>query len=176
MNLKHRIIFNQLATLCMTLVLITNTSTSLLIGQGTQQPGISNLDPKVMSIQLKPLEDLEIPADGFLIKRKTSYLGRWITHSGWYPDRKLRLFKKDKSRWHGRIHERLELDGTTRHMDGDILHYTYRNITDHINRLNRYSQMQAKDIVDKKKKCFTCVSCLCHRLPLSAFISGNWES
>jgi len=94
----------------------------------------------------------ETDADGFLINRKTAYLGKWITHSGWYPDRKLRLFKKSKSRWQGRIHEALILKGKTAHMPGDILHFTYRDITDHINRLNRYSEMQARDIVDKKKK------------------------
>lgn len=94
----------------------------------------------------------ETDVDGFLINRKTAYLGKWITHSGWYPDRKLRLFKKSKSRWQGRIHEALILEGKTAHMPGDILHFTYRDITDHINRLNRYSEMQARDIVDKKKK------------------------
>jgi glycosyltransferase involved in cell wall biosynthesis len=90
--------------------------------------------------------------NGFLIKRKTFYLGRWIKHSGWFPDRKLRLFRKSKSRWHGRIHEALTLDGNTTRMEGDILHFTYRDMTDHINRLNNYSLMQARDIVDKKKK------------------------
>lgn len=94
----------------------------------------------------------ETDVDGFLINRKTAYLGKWISHSGWYPDRKLRLFKKSKSRWQGRIHEALILKGKTAHMPGDILHFTYRDITDHINRLNRYSEMQARDIVGKKKK------------------------
>jgi glycosyltransferase involved in cell wall biosynthesis len=102
--------------------------------------------------QLKQKPDNEIDADGFLIKRKTFYLGRWIKHSGWYPDRKLRLFRKDKSRWQGRVHEGLILEGKTKKIGGDILHFTYRNITDHINRLNRYSQMQAEDIARGKKK------------------------
>ena len=93
-----------------------------------------------------------IRADGFRINRKTFYLDRWIRHSGWYPDRKLRLFKKSKSKWQGRIHEGLLLDGKTEYMPGDILHFTYRDMTDHIDRLNRYSRMQARDIVDKKKK------------------------
>jgi glycosyltransferase involved in cell wall biosynthesis len=96
--------------------------------------------------------DSDNDVDGFLIKRKTFYLGRWIKHSGWYPDRKLRLFRKSKSRWHGRIHEALILEGNTIRMEGDILHFTYRDMTDHINRLNNYSSMQARDIVDKKKK------------------------
>lgn len=86
---------------------------------------------------------------GYAINRKTFYLGRWIKHSGWYPDRKLRLFRKSKSRWSGRVHEALNLEGPTEHMPGDILHYTYRDITDHINRLNRYSHMQAQDMAAK---------------------------
>jgi len=103
-------------------------------------------------LKLKQQNHEEITADGFLVNRKTSYLGRWIKHSGWYPDRKLRLFRKDKSHWQGRIHEGLILDGKTTKMAGDILHFTYRDITDHINRLNRYAKMQAEDIVTKKKK------------------------
>jgi len=91
-------------------------------------------------------------ADGFLINRKSFYMGKWIKHSGWYPDRKLRLFRKSKSRWQGRIHERLILNGKIQKIDGDILHFTYRNITDHIKRINRYSKMQAEDIVRKKTK------------------------
>lgn len=103
-------------------------------------------------LELKQKDDAEIVEDGFLIKRKTAYLGRWITHSGWYPDRKLRVFRKDKSRWHGRIHEGLQLEGKTGKLAGDILHYTYRDISDHISRLNRYSRMQAEDIAAKGKK------------------------
>jgi len=94
----------------------------------------------------------EMNADGFLINRKTFYMGKWIKHSGWYPDTKLRLFRKSKSRWQGRIHERLNLNGEIQKIDGDILHFTYRNITDHIKRINRYSKMQAEDIVRKKTK------------------------
>ncbi len=93
-----------------------------------------------------------IPVDGFLVNRKTYYMDRWIRHSGWYPDRKLRLFNKTKSHWQGRIHEGLVLDGKTIRLEGDIIHYTYRDMTDHIRRLNRYSHMQAEDLVSAKKK------------------------
>lgn len=93
--------------------------------------------------------------DGFLINRRTCYLGRWIKHSGWYPDRKLRLFKKEKSRWLGRIHERLELKGPTRVLKGDILHFTYRDMNDHLGRINRYSFMQAQDITRARTRFLT---------------------
>lgn len=111
------------------------------------------LKNEILAFKQKPdPEAEEDDADGFLINRKTFYLGRWIKHSGWYPDCKLRLFRKSKSRWRGRIHEALVLEGKTARMTGDILHFTYRNITDHIQRLNSYSRLQALDIADKKKK------------------------
>lgn len=96
---------------------------------------------------IKLKRESEPSVDGFLINRRTQYLGRWIAHSGWYPDRKLRLFRRARSRWRGRIHERLELEGHTGHLKGDILHFTYRDMNDHMDRINRYSFMQAQDIV-----------------------------
>lgn len=106
-----------------------------------------------LQTEIKKLKQKADPAvDGFLINRKTNYLGRWIRHSGWYPDRKLRLFKKEKSRWLGRIHERLELKGATGYLKGDILHFTYRNMNDHLGRINRYSFMQAQDIVQARTR------------------------
>jgi glycosyltransferase involved in cell wall biosynthesis len=92
-------------------------------------------------------------AAAFAIKRKTYYLGRWIRHSGWYPDRKIRLFKKNKAAWQGRIHERLQVDGDIASLPGEILHFTYRNIGDHVRRLNCYSAFQAEEIVRQKKRC-----------------------
>ena len=89
----------------------------------------------------------------FAIKRKTYYLGRWIRHSGWYPDRKIRLFRKSTASWQGRIHERLRVDGDIASLPGEILHFTYRNIGDHVRRLERYSTFQAEEIIRQKKKC-----------------------
>lgn len=100
---------------------------------------------------LKLKQQQDIPVDGFLINRKTYYQGKWIKHSGWYPDRKLRLFRKSKSKWEGRVHEGLHLDGTTGRIKGDIIHFTYRNLDDHLQRINRYSGLQAQDIAQSKK-------------------------
>ena len=88
---------------------------------------------------------------GYRIRRKTAYLGQWIRHSGWYPDRKTRLFARDRSHWEGRVHESLHVDGEIRDLPGHILHFTYRDIADHVSRLNRYSSMQAEDIVKRKR-------------------------
>jgi len=64
------------------------------------------LKSEILNIKKKDIKD-DNDFSAYKIKRKTSYLGRWIKHSGWYPDKKIRLFKKDKSHWEGRIHEGL---------------------------------------------------------------------
>lgn len=104
---------------------------------------------------IRELKEKPLRADvnAFAIKRRTFYLGRWIRYSGWYPDKKVRLFRKSASVWQGRIHERLEVTGTVAPLSGVILHFTYRNIGDHVRRLERYSNFQAEEIVRKKKKC-----------------------
>jgi len=103
-------------------------------------------------IELKEKKMPETVA-AFAIKRKTFYLGRWIRHSGWYPDRKIRLFKKSAAAWQGRIHEKLQVTGAVDSLPGSILHFTYRDISDHVRRLNRYSTFLAEEIVRQKKKC-----------------------
>jgi len=82
----------------------------------------------------------------YRISRKTWYLGRFITHSGWYPDRKLRLFEKSQAHWQGIIHERLLFNGQAADLKGDLIHYTYRDISDHVMRSNRYSSMLAREM------------------------------
>ena len=63
---------------------------------------------------------------GFAFPRKTFFLGRWITHSGWYPQRKVRLFHRDCGRIEGEEpHVHVSLDGPVMNMDGDILHHSY---------------------------------------------------
>jgi Glycosyltransferases involved in cell wall biogenesis len=102
----------------------------------------------------------------FAIQRRTHYLGRWIRHSGWYPDRKVRLFKKSGASWQGRIHERLSVSGLIAPLPGAILHFTYRDISDHLRRIDRYSSLQAQEIAEKGKRLLLARACL---LPVSTF-------
>ena len=90
--------------------------------------------------------------DGFLIPRRVSYLGRWINHSGWYPDYTLRLFKKNKGRWAGTDpHDKVLVDGNLSYLKGDIHHYTYKNIEDHMNTMNRFTTVAAGEYEKKGK-------------------------
>jgi len=102
-------------------------------------------------IALKPSDP---ECAGFSMPRRVFYLGRWIRHGGWYPDRRVRLFRRDRAHWEGEfVHEKLIIDGETRPLRGDILHFTYRHITDHMRRINLFSELAAKKLYAQQKKC-----------------------
>lgn len=91
--------------------------------------------------------------DGYFFPRRTFYLGRWITHGGWYPDYKLRLFRKSKGFWAGvNPHDRVVLSGQTQHVKLDILHYSYKNIADHLRKINAYTTTLAQAKWEEGKK------------------------
>jgi glycosyltransferase involved in cell wall biosynthesis len=82
---------------------------------------------------------------GCSMPRRTWYLGRWIRHGGWYPDRKVRLVRRGRGRWEGEhVHERLVVAGPTRELRGDLLHYTYRDIGDHLRTMDRFTTEAAR--------------------------------
>jgi glycosyltransferase involved in cell wall biosynthesis len=85
---------------------------------------------------------------GFTMPRRVFYLGRWIRHCGWYPDRKLRLVKKTLAHWAGTDpHDHLYVEGKVGALRGDILHYTYRNLSDHMKTLDRFTTVGAAELL-----------------------------
>ena len=76
--------------------------------------------------------------------RRASYFGAWIRHSGWYPDRKIRLYNRRHARWVGDfVHEALEAQGPIVPLSGDILHFPYHDWKDHLRRIDRYTHLAA---------------------------------
>ena len=74
--------------------------------------------------------------------RRAMYLGAWIRHSGWYPDRKTRLFDRRVAKWAGDgVHESMVVDGAVTPFQGDLLHFPYRNWEDQVQRIDRYTQI-----------------------------------
>lgn len=77
--------------------------------------------------------------------RRVSYFGAWIGHSGWYPDRKVRLFDRRVSKWQGdSVHEWLETNGAAARFENDLLHFPYRNWEDHLQRIDRYTSIASE--------------------------------
>ena len=84
------------------------------------------------------------PVAGFDFPRQVWFLNRWIRHGDWYPDAKLRLFRKGRGRCSGiEPHERIEAEGEVRHLSAPLFHYTYENIADQIDTINRFSSIGA---------------------------------
>ena len=82
--------------------------------------------------------------DGYFFPRHSYYLGRWINHGGWYPDYKLRLFKKSKGYWGGKDpHDKVMLDGVTACLTSDLLHYVYRNLSHQLQTVDSFSSITA---------------------------------
>jgi (heptosyl)LPS beta-1,4-glucosyltransferase len=95
---------------------------------------------------LKTLPPEKLP-DGFWIARKTWYLGRWIKHSGWYPDYQMRLYRKSASYWDGVApHETARVRGSTEKLKGEFLHFTKRDISDHHKVLDWYTTLAAEHL------------------------------
>jgi glycosyltransferase involved in cell wall biosynthesis len=86
--------------------------------------------------------------------RLTNYCGSWVKHSGWYPDKKLRLFNRTKSKWEGMIHEELTVPAgeDVLHIDQDILHYSYYTLEDHLKQIDKFTDIASKDLFIKGKK------------------------
>lgn len=94
-------------------------------------------------------------ADGYTMNRLNDYGGKWVRHSGWYPDKKLRLWRKTKGRWGGgAIHESVQMEPGAKvaHLKGDLLHYSYKSISHHIAAFNRYSTIAAEEAFAKGRK------------------------
>ncbi len=84
--------------------------------------------------------------DGYIAHRRTFYLGRWIQHGGWVPDFEVRLFRKDSGKFEGGMHANVKVRGRVGELRSSFYeHYNYRDISDQIVTINRYSETEATD-------------------------------
>lgn len=91
----------------------------------------------------------------YSLNRLTNYCGKWIKHSGWYPDVKIRLFPKKDSYWDGEyVHEELIYPTNLEviQLDGHLEHYSYYNFIEHRERADKYSTLTAKKMHKAGKK------------------------
>ena len=87
------------------------------------------------------------PADveGYELDRRSLYLGKWIDHCGWAPQWRLRLVRRGRARWTGMDpHDRLEVPGRVERLAGRLGHRPYRDLADHVAKVNRYTDLMAR--------------------------------
>src|ERR1044071_5906485 len=91
--------------------------------------------------------------DAYTMPRLARYLGRWILHSGWYPDRKIRLYNRGKAKWVGEfVHESVHVTGRVGHLESNILHFTCDSLSEHLRTLDRYTTLAAQELASRKVK------------------------
>ncbi|MEJ2009527.1 MAG: glycosyltransferase family 2 protein [Acidobacteriota bacterium] len=89
-------------------------------------------------------------AAAYRFARRARYLGRWILHSGWYPDWKIRLFDRKQAQWQGDyVHESVVTSGKVEPLGGEILHYTCDSVADHRKRIEFYTDLAAREMFER---------------------------
>lgn len=98
--------------------------------------------------EIVALRDAGFPGHaGWSMPRLSSYLGTWVRHGTWYPNRVLRLYDRRRGRWGGHPpHEKVQLDGTAGRLAGDLLHHPYRDVGEHLRTIDRYTSVMAEDL------------------------------
>jgi glycosyltransferase involved in cell wall biosynthesis len=90
---------------------------------------------------------------GFSLSRLVFYLRRWWWRGGWYPDYDVRLFKRDRATWGGSDpHEKIFVDGPIRRLRYPLHHFSYRNIEDHIQRINRFTSISSRELRNEQQR------------------------
>ena len=91
----------------------------------------------------------------YTMPRLAQYLGRWIHHSGWYPDRKIRLYLRTRAEWYGSfVHESVRLtgEGIPGELHGNLLHFTCNSLSAHLKTLDRYTTLAADELASRGKR------------------------
>lgn len=97
--------------------------------------------------------------NGYTMNRRNLYFGRWIKHSGYYPDPKLRLIKRGSAEFELRdVHEDLKMPGPLGHLHGDMIHHAYPTLESFIEHANRYSSLGAGMVARERKVGFSFVN------------------
>ncbi|GIX46466.1 MAG: glycosyl transferase family 2 [Candidatus Tectimicrobiota bacterium] len=100
-----------------------------------------------LQAEIRQLCATGMQADAYYVPRLSFFLGRWIRHSGWYPNYKIRLFRKSCSVWQGgEVHESLRVQGRLAYLRHPLLHYPYRDLAHNVHTINRYSTLGAQQL------------------------------
>ncbi len=89
--------------------------------------------------------------DAYTVPRLAQYLGRWILHCGWYPDRKVRLYHRARAKWVGDfVHETVQVNGRIGRLEANLLHFTCDSLSEHLKTMDRYTTLAAEELVYRR--------------------------
>jgi len=126
------------------------------------------VEPELME-EIRRVIQRDSPAIGYYMPRKNYFLGRWIRHGGFYPDRKLRLFRRGRGRFVERqVHEVVQVDGPTGLLNHALVHNAYPTLEGYIQHMNRYSSLGAEIAVAQGKGRFSLLNIVIN--PLATFV------
>jgi len=103
--------------------------------------------------EIRRLLSGEPPDAAYRIPRVTWHLGRWIRTTDWYPDYQLRLYDRRSGRWTGQyVHEGVSVDGAVANLQSDLQHLPFRNISDHLETIDRYTTQAARQMYEAGRR------------------------
>ena len=100
-----------------------------------------------LATEIKAMLDTDPAHAAFRVPRVTWYLGQWIRTTDWYPDSQFRLFDRRRAEWSGRyVHEDMTVQGTIGRLRGELQHFPFRDIADHLETIDRYTTYAARQM------------------------------
>lgn len=111
------------------------------------------LSPELQE-QIQTLLPSNPPVDAYFVKRRNLFLGRWMRHGGYYPDAKLRLFRRDAVAFdlpfgERPVHETISFDGEAGTLDFDLIHHAYPTLESYLEHMDRYSTLGAQLLLQR---------------------------
>jgi glycosyltransferase involved in cell wall biosynthesis len=106
-----------------------------------------------LAAEVRRLLTEEPPLRGYRVPRVTFHLGRWIRTTDFYPDFQTRLYDRRAARWQGKyVHESVAVDGGAGQLTNELQHYSYRDLRDHLDRINRYTSLAARQMYETGRR------------------------
>lgn len=103
--------------------------------------------PPALASEVRGMMSSEPPMRGYRVPRVTFHLGRWIRTTDFYPDYQTRLYDRRAARWRGKyVHESVTVDGPVGRLRHDLEHYSFRDLRDHLDRVNHYTTLAARQM------------------------------
>jgi|SRR5579871_1964137 len=90
--------------------------------------------------------------NAYEILQLSNYLGGWIRHSGWYPEYRTLLYRRDRAKFVGALHERVEAEGAPGRLEGHLFHYTIQTLAEHRAKIDAMSTLAAEDMLARGRK------------------------